>query len=235
MDLLKSLVELAQKSKAIALGLVVAAMLFIAGPHYGSGVIPELPKEWAWVPWFVLAVCGCPLVLMTLTGGLRLVWHAVRGSRRWIAARGRLGDDEVSFLLTMGKAADHLIHLGRLAAFNPGRFPLEFKATADKLTARGLIRRNPWDDDLCSLTMAGRARTLALQRDRAASQPRPLGKGDWVRHRDSGRAMHVVDVLAPMSPAVEAPPVLCEWREADGQIARSPFHPDALERIAPPQ
>ncbi len=178
MDLLKSLVELAQKSKAVAFGLVVAALLFIGGPRYAPSVIPDLPKDWAWAPWLALAVCGGPLVLVMFASGLRLVWRAVQGLRRWLAARGKLGDDEERLLLTLGEAPDHTVHVGRLALYNPGRSALELKATADKLTSRGLINRNPFDADLCTLSGAGRARTLQLQRDIAAPQLRPPAKGD---------------------------------------------------------
>ncbi|KHK58650.1 hypothetical protein PI87_02560 [Ralstonia sp. A12] len=237
MDLLKSLVEFAQKSKAAAFGLVMAALLFIGGPHYAPGVIPELPKEWAWAPWFVLVFCGALLGISVLLGGAWLLWRAVRGVYRWVAARGKLEDDEVRFLLTLGKATDHTIYLGRLALSNPGHSALEFQSTADKLTRRGLINRNPWDNDICSLTVAGRGRTLQLQREMGASKPRPLRKGDWVRHHESGRAMRVAQTPNAIGLAVDAAsvPVICEWHEADGQIARSPFHPDALERIDSPQ
>ncbi|WP_316679099.1 hypothetical protein [Ralstonia chuxiongensis] len=169
MDLLKSLVEFAQKSKTAAFGLVVAALLFIGGLRYAPGVIPGLPQEWAWVPWFVLAFCGALLGIPVLLGAAWLAGSAVRGGHRWIAARRRLGSDEVSFLLTLGKVSNHTIHLRQLARSNPGHAALEFQATADKLTKRGLIHRNPFDSDLCSLSVAGRGRTLQLQRDVAAS------------------------------------------------------------------
>ncbi|MHA6823879.1 hypothetical protein ACQUKI_20440 [Ralstonia pseudosolanacearum] len=237
MEALLKLLELALKSKTVACGLVVVALLAIVGPRYAPGVLPAVPDGWAWLPWVLLVVCGCQLLFLVLAGGGRLAGRMIGSVRRWIAGRGKLENDEERLLLTLGAARDQTIHLGQLALHNPDQLALAFKATADKLTARGLIDRNPYDHDICSLTGAGRARTLELQREIAAGSPPPLGRGDWVRHRSSGRVMRVVETMQPSGRAVQAGalPVICQWTEPDGRTAKNPFPPDALERIEPPQ
>lgn len=237
MDSFLKVLELTLKSKTLAFGFAAVGLLAIVGPHYLPGVLPPVPDGWAWTPWGLLIICGCQLLFPVLAGGGRLAWRGICSGRRWIAGRGELTNEEVRLLLTLGAAPEQTEDLERLALHNPDQPALAFKATADKLTARGWIQRNPYNRDLCSLSDAGRIRTLALQRDIAAASPRPLARGDWVRDRRNGRIMRVVETTQPIGRVVQASslPVMCEWNEPDGSTAKSPYHPDALERIAPPQ
>lgn len=236
MELLRWLGEQAQKSKSVAFAFVVAALLIIGGPRFAPDLVAGLPSEWAWAPWLVLAFCGGLLVLSLVASGWRMLRRAVQFCRRRWSARGPLDREEVRFLITLGDLSGHTMNIGNLTVAQTGLHPLALKEVADKLTARGLIDRHSWDSDVCSLTDLGRQHTLKLRREFDAARPRPLGKGDWVRHRDSGRKMRVIEAIQQLGPTVlgGSLPVTCEWREPDGQIARSPFHPAALERIDVP-
>lgn len=232
-ELLRWLGELAQKSKVAAFACVVASLVMIGGPRYAPDLISGLPKEMAWVPWVGLAFCGSLLLVPLFTGVFRLLGRAIRSLRRWRASRAPLDQQEMRFLYSLGTAQNQTMHIGRLNFSAIGLSQLEVQSIASRLAAKGLIERHPWDCDLCSFSNAGRARALEIERSLNALKPRPLQKGDWVRHSETGWEMRVVETMHHLGPGshAESLPVICEWKDSDGRITKSPFHPQVLEQI----
>ncbi|MHA6892367.1 hypothetical protein [Ralstonia pseudosolanacearum] len=235
MEFMRWLGEFTQKSKAIAFACFVASLVAIVGPRFVPGVVPTVPKDWAWAPWLGLAFCGSLLAIRFVVGVARLIERAIARVRRWWATRAPLSDEEASLLYTIGLADGQALHLGSLNYHAIGVSRVEVKDIACRLASRGLLTRNRFSGEVFGLTAAGRQSVLRIERANAAAVPQDLVRGDWVRHLHTGQVMRVVDVERPLGPAVNAEslPVTCSWEAGDGRMVSSPFPRQALEWIDP--
>jgi hypothetical protein len=165
MDWLKDIIKHLAVSRTLVTAVFITALTMFAGPKFVPNIIPEVPKEWSPVLFAAMVLSGSLLVLWAIEGLWKLLAHGVRSTTASIAAAS-LSPRESELLLVMGINPAQPLNLDAVAYENAPFTRLELSALVKQLEQKGLVKLNEWNEDLVTLTQAGKDRALKLQRQR---------------------------------------------------------------------
>jgi hypothetical protein len=168
MEWLSGIIKELKISKVLVAAIFSTSVVMHFGPAVTPTNIPRLPSELA----------GYIFATMLLTGFLLLFWGAswifrlsTQGARSAVKALRvkELTDQEKALLFFMARDPSEPINLNQVNYDRAPGTKLEFHHWTKTLEKKGLATINPWDDNLISLTDAGRERALEIQRAVKAS------------------------------------------------------------------
>lgn len=162
MDWLADIVKNLTISKTLVFAVFVTTVVMHFGPTYAVNFVPKFQPEYASYLFAIMVLTG----VLLLFWGLAAVWQLTRRSLQGAARIFRspsLSQSEVNLLFSMARDPTEPMDLDRLDYSRAQGTKLEFHQIAKRLEAKGLVRINPWNDNLLTLTDLGRDRALAIQ------------------------------------------------------------------------
>ncbi|MBU9163584.1 hypothetical protein [Burkholderia multivorans] len=153
---LVQLLEQVSKSKKIALVLFLASGIVLFGPivRPALAVYFDIPSGWRWAPATLFLISALTLVVACIEGiprAAKFVYVLILCNHRL----NKLDNCERYILVACATHSDTGLHLRDL--YRAQHYPMAvLDLSAEKLSLRGLIRLNPYDERLLSLTSRGK-------------------------------------------------------------------------------
>lgn len=162
MDWFADIIKNLTISKTLVFAVFITTTVMHFGPTYAVNFVPKFQPEYATYLFAIMVLTG----VLLLFWGLAAVWHltctSMRGAVR-IFRSPSLSQSEVNLLFSMGNDPTQPMDLDRLDYSRAEGTKLEFHQLAKQLEEKGLVRINPWNDNLLTLTDLGRDRALTIQ------------------------------------------------------------------------
>lgn len=150
-------------SRLAVVAVFVAASVLYFGPRFAPTYVDSVPKEWAVALMGILIFSGCIVIFWMFA----FIWSlAKRGCKLLATAvmRWRLRPLEKNLLTALAENPNDSLDLAQVNYQALALTRLEVLQSAHGLSKKGLANINPYNENLVSLTGAGRKRALVLQR-----------------------------------------------------------------------
>ena len=174
MDWLKDILKHLAVSRLLVGAIFVTSAVMFFGPRLAPEQVPQA-ADWLPAVFGAMVLTGCLLLFWTMAGLWKLAARAWRSMKASIAA-ANISQSEAGLLGAMGNNPGESFNLNLVDYQKAPLSRLELMETCEALDRKGLVSINPFDENLVSLTKAGRERALEIIR--ASKAPRDAaGRG----------------------------------------------------------
>jgi hypothetical protein len=150
-------------SKSFAGAVFVTSAVLLFGPLLFPEALAVLPNGWRIFLVGALVFTGALLVIWSVPGLWKLVSSSVVEVIRKFRAK-QLSSDEEALMHALADLADEPLDLRMLDYESLQRTKLDVMDVVRQLSDKGLVETNRFEENLVSLTPAGRKRALEVQK-----------------------------------------------------------------------
>jgi hypothetical protein len=158
-DLLKHLAI----SRSIIAASFVTTIVMVFGPKFLPTIVPAIPQPWLPLLFGIMILTGTLLAFWIIA----IVWGGILSSFRVfksIIPGPTLNIKHYELLLELGRDPSEPMNIDNVDYESAPFSKLEIMQWISELEKNGLVKKNPWNESLISLTSAGRDRAFEIQR-----------------------------------------------------------------------
>lgn len=164
MDWITDLLKHLAIKKSVVVAVFITAIVMVFGPNLFPDLVPSTPQPWPALVFGVMVLSGTLILFWALDIAYSAIVKFFRSAKANISSPA-LETHHYEFLLALGKNPSEPLDLDNLDYDGASFTKLEIMQWALDLKNNNLVKTNPWNENLISLTSPGRTKALEIQRN----------------------------------------------------------------------